>query len=96
MDALQKNIAVARGEAIGASLLAAAALRTLFMVIPPQNRKELLANISSFVDMTLNQSGPGAGDADDEFNTQLRETARFQVQQELDQIAKMLREPGKG
>ena len=42
---------------------------------------------------TLNMSGPGRGDAHDEFNTQLRETARFQVMQSLDAITRMFRNP---
>lgn len=33
---------------------------------------------------TLNMSGPDRGDAYDELNTQMRETARFQAMQSLD------------
>jgi hypothetical protein len=53
----------------------------------------LLAKISAYIDDTLNLSGPGRGDADDEFNTQVRETARFMVMQNLDAIARMLNNP---
>ncbi|BAL73734.1 hypothetical protein [Bradyrhizobium cosmicum] len=92
MNALEKNVAVARGEALAASLLASAALQGLFMFVPPQNRKEVLAKINAFVDDTLNHSGPGKGDADDEPSTLMRETARFQVTQHLDAMARMFRE----
>jgi hypothetical protein len=34
MNALEKNVAVARGEALAASLLASAALQTVFMFVP--------------------------------------------------------------
>ena len=53
MNALEKNIAVARGEAVGASLLAAAALRTVFMMAPPQNRKQLLASINALIPLLV-------------------------------------------
>jgi hypothetical protein len=85
MNALEKNIAVARGEAMAASLLASAALQTALLLVP--NRAELLARISAFIDDTLNLSGPGKGDANDELNTLMRETARFQAMQNLDGIA---------
>jgi len=49
--------------------------------------------MSAFVDETLNMSGPGGGDAHDELNTQMRETARFQAMQSLDAIARMFRNP---
>ena len=44
MDALQKNIAVARGEALAASLLASAAIHAALAMI--SNRKEWLARLS--------------------------------------------------
>jgi hypothetical protein len=91
MNALEKNIANARGEALAASILASAALQTALLLVP--NRAELLARISAFVDETLNLSGPGKGDANDEFNTQVRETARFMAMQNLDAIARMLNNP---
>jgi hypothetical protein len=94
MDALQKNIAVARGEAIAASLLASAALQALVLMV--SNRKEFVERISAFVDGTLNLSGPGRGDPDDEFNTQVRETARFHATQNLDAIRRMLNDLPKG
>jgi len=40
-------------------------------------------------------AGPGKGDANDEFNIQLRETARFHAMQSLDAIAQMLHNPPK-
>jgi hypothetical protein len=61
MNALEMNIAVARGEALAASLLASAALQAVFMFVPPQNREELLSRITAFVDDTLNRSGPAKG-----------------------------------
>ena len=59
MNALQKNIAVARGEAIAASLLASAAIHVALSIV--SNRQELLAKISASIDDTLNLSGPGRG-----------------------------------
>lgn len=88
MNALEKNIAVARGEALAASLLASAALQFAFLMSP--NRQELLTRLTAFIDGTLNQSGPGKGDPDDEPNTLMRETARFQAMQNLDAIARMI------
>ena len=57
MNALKKNIAVARGEALAASLLATAAMQATLAVI--SNREEVLARMSAFIDDTLNMSGPG-------------------------------------
>ena len=91
MNALEKNIAVARGEAIAASLLASPALQTALLLVP--NCTELLGGIYAFVDDTLYASGPGKGDATDEPNTQVRETARFMVMQHLDGIARTLGGP---
>jgi hypothetical protein len=91
MNALEKNIAVTRGEAIAASLLASAAIHVALSIV--SNRQELLAKISAHIDDTLNLSGPGRGDADDEFHTQVRETARFMAMQNLDAIARMLNNP---
>ena len=91
MNALEKNIAVARGEALAARLLASVAIQAALAIIP--NREEVLARMSAFIDETLNISGPGKGDAHDEFNTQMRETARFQAMQSLDAIARMFRNP---
>ena len=91
MNALEKNIAVARGEALAASLLASAALQTLFMIIPPGEREKFLKGMSAYIDDTLNISGPGKGDANDEPNMQMREVARFQAMQHLDGIAAAIR-----
>ena len=88
MNALEKNVAVARGEALAASLLASAALHAVFMFIPPVNRKQVLSQMTAFVEDILNRSGPGRGDADDEANTLMRETARFQVMQHLDAMTR--------
>lgn len=89
MNPLQMNIAVARGEALGAHLLASAALQAIFMMT--SNREQLLAGITAFIDDTLNRAGPNKGDPDDAFNTRVRETARFHTGQCLDTIAQMIR-----
>ncbi len=91
MNALEKNIAVARGEALAANLLATAAIHASLGVI--SNREEVLAKMTAFIEDTLNMSGPGKGDAHDEFNTQMREVARFQAMQALDAIGRMLQNP---
>lgn len=88
MDSIEKNIAVARGEAMAASLLASLALQT--MVARVENKDEVLARMADFVEASLNKSGPATGNPDDEFNTQMREIARFQAMQHLDAIARML------
>lgn len=90
MNALEKNIAVARGEALAANLLATAAIHAALALTA--NREEVVARMNAFIDETLNMSGPGRGDANDEFNTQIRETARYQATQTLDQIARMIQQ----
>jgi len=90
MNPLEKNIAAARGEALAANLLASVALQTLFAMIPASHRDQTLSRIMSFVDDTLNKSGPAKGDPNDEPNTQMREYARFQAQQTLDAIKRMI------
>lgn len=90
MNALEKNIAVARGEAWAANLLATAAIQAALSLTT--NREEVLARISAFVDETLNMSGPGKGDANDEFNTHMREIARYHAMQTLDHIARMIQQ----
>jgi hypothetical protein len=89
MNAMEKNFASLRGEALAANLIASAALQVAFIALP--NRLELLSRISAFVDDTLNLSGPGKGDAHDEFNTQMREVARFQTNQTLQNLEQVLR-----
>jgi hypothetical protein len=89
MNAMERNLASARGEALAAHLMASAALQAFFMVIP--NRLEALAKISAFIDDMLNMSGPSKGDGHDELNTQMREYARFQTNQTLQQIEQMVR-----
>lgn len=84
MDALQKNMASIRGEALAANLLASAAIQSVLMLVP--DREQLLSGMAGFIDATLNISGPNVGDAHDEFNTMVRETARFQTMQTLDAI----------
>jgi hypothetical protein len=91
MNALEKNLAEARGEALAAHLIASAALQAALMVLP--NRLEVLGRISAFMDDTLNMSGPARGEAHDELNTQMREVARFQATQTLQQIERSLRNP---
>lgn len=91
MNALEMNIAAARGEALAANLLASAALQAVFMFVPPENREQVLSRINAFVDETLNRSGPAKGDAHDEPNTQMREIARFQATQSLDQIERSIK-----
>ena len=88
MDALQKNIAVTRGEALAAHLLASAALQAVFTVVT--DKEQMLKAISAMIDDTLNNSGPNKGSGDDEFNTLMRETARNQVDQTLAAIARGL------
>jgi len=90
MTALEKNIAAARGEALAARLLASVTLQTLFAMIPVEQREKVLSGIAAFVDDTLNMSGPGKGDPNDEPNTHIREIARFQAQQHLDAIKRMI------
>ena len=91
MNAVEKNLAVARGEALAAQLMAAAALQAVLMVLP--NRLDALARISAYLHDSLNMSGPGKGDPHDELNTQMREFARFQVTQTLQHIEHTLRNP---
>ena len=85
MDPLQKNIATARAEAMAANMLATAAIQLALGAYPDKER--VLKGLSAWVDVSLNQSHPNKGDANDEFNTFLRETARFMVEQALDNIA---------
>jgi hypothetical protein len=91
MNALDKNLVAARGEALAAHLIASAALQAALLALP--NRLEVLGSISAFIDNTLNISGPAKGDAHDELNTQMREYARFQVTQTLQHIEHSLRNP---
>jgi hypothetical protein len=91
MDAFQRNIAATRGEAIAASLLAEIAIRTLMSLA--SNKQEMLAGMYAFIDNTLNISGPGKAEANDEFNTLVRETARFQTMQHLDAISRLIEQP---
>jgi transcription termination factor NusB len=86
MDALQKNIAVTRGEALAAHLLASAALQAVFAIVA--DKEQMLRAISAMIDDTLNNSGPGKRIGDDEFNTLMRETARNMVDQTLAAIAR--------
>jgi hypothetical protein len=84
MNALDKNVAVLRGEAMAANLLSSVAVQLLLMNVP--NKEETLAGMTAFIDDTLNRARPGSGDPDDEFNTQIREVARFQAMQFLDHL----------
>ena len=95
MNATEKNLAVARGEALAAHLMASAALQAVLMMLP--NPLDALGRISAYLEDTLNMSGPGKADSQfDELNTQMREVARFQVMQTLQHIEHMLRNPPKG
>jgi hypothetical protein len=46
MNALEKNLATARGEAMAANLLAMSALQTALMVVPPEHREKLLEQMN--------------------------------------------------
>src|SRR5215510_2820038 len=81
MDALEKNIAVARGEALAATVLASAAIQTALLRI--SNREQGLTKISEYTHDTLNLSGTRGGNGNDEFNTQLLVAAGFQSMQSL-------------
>jgi hypothetical protein len=70
MNALDKNVAVARGEALASSLLASLAIQTILVMVA--NREEFLTKMETFIDVTLNLSGPGKGDASDELHTLIR------------------------
>ena len=94
MNALEKNVAVARGEALASSLLASLALETILVMVA--NREEFLTRMEVFIDETLNLGGPGAGDANDEPNTLMRETARDVAMKHLDGIKTMLNNRQKG
>jgi hypothetical protein len=92
MNAMEQNLAVARGEALAAHLMASAALQAVLMVLP--NPLDALSRISAYLDDSLNRSGPGKADPQlDELNTQMREVARFQVTQTLQHIEHTLRNP---
>lgn len=88
MNALEKNIAVARAEALAANLLASAALQALFTIIT--NKQQTLSGISALIDDTLNRGRPAKGDPNDEFNTHMREVARLSAMQTLDAIERGL------
>jgi hypothetical protein len=89
MNALEKNIATARGEALAANLLASATIRTVIAIVA--NKEETLSSITAFIDDTLNMSGPGKGDPNDEFNTHMREIARVHAMQSVDAIRRLLK-----
>jgi hypothetical protein len=92
MNTLEKNLAVARGEALAASLLASAALQAVFMFVLPQAREELCTRLNAFVDNTLNSIGSAEGSAN-EVDIFMLETARFQATQHLDEMARVFRGP---
>jgi hypothetical protein len=72
--------------------MASAALQAVLMLLP--NRLEALSGISAYLNDTLNGSGPGKPDAQfDELNTQMREVARFQIDQALQHIERTFRNP---
>ncbi len=89
MTPLEKQLAVIRGEALAAHVLASAAIQAALSLTA--NREEVLTAIERFIDETLNMSGPARGNPDDERNAQMRETARNQAMQTLDNITRMVR-----
>jgi 7-keto-8-aminopelargonate synthetase-like enzyme len=91
LDALQKNIAVTRGEALAAQLVASAALQVIFTIIGDKER--MLKAIAQMLDDTLNISGPVKEDGQEAFHIQMRETARNVVDQHLGAIARQLKPP---
>lgn len=91
MDALQKNVAVARGEAMAAQLLAMSALQTALMIVPGTHREALLEQMNRFVDETLNMGKPAKGDPHDELNTLMREVARNTATNALDHITRLVK-----
>jgi len=90
MNALEKNVAVLRGEALASSLLASAALQALFSIVLAEHREKMLAGMTAMIDDTLNRSGPGQGDPNDEPIMQMREVARHQIDQHLSVIKRMI------
>lgn len=90
MTPLEKQLATMRGETLAAQILADAALQMLFMIVNT-DREKALAGLTAFIDDILNRAGPATGDPHDELNTLMRETARFQAMQALDNLAQMRR-----
>ncbi len=90
LNALEKNMAVARGEAMAASLLASAAIQTILAIAA--NKEEVLASMNDFIEDTLNRGRPGRGDAEDEANTLMRETARVITTQFLAHMALVIQD----
>jgi hypothetical protein len=88
MNALEQNVAVARGEALAAHVLASLAIR--LAVAMSRNPNELLARLSAEVDDMLNHGRPSVGDPEDEPNTLMRETARNIAMLHLDGIRRGL------
>lgn len=88
MSAFEKNMATVRGEAMGATILAHAAINAVFAFAP--HKAELLSYMNAFIEDSLNMSGPGKGDPHDAHNTRVREIARGMAQQTLDHIARTL------
>ena len=68
--------------------MASLAIQTILVMVA--NREEFLTKMETFIDVSLNLSGPGKGDANDELNTLVRETARDQAMKHLDAIKTML------
>lgn len=90
-DNEKRMIAKLRGEALGAHVLAAAALRAIFGMAA--NKMDVLNGMSAFIDISLNESGPAKGDTNDALNTLMRETARDLAMQTLHSIEGLLRNP---
>lgn len=64
-------------------------LRTVIAIVA--NKEETLSSITAYIDETLNMSGPGKGDPNDEFNTHMREIARVHAMQSVDAIRRLLK-----
>lgn len=73
---------------MAAQLHASAALQAALSLAP--NPQELITKIGEFIDDSLTMSGLAKGDPNDELNTQVREIARMQAMNSLDNIRRML------
>jgi hypothetical protein len=94
MDAAQKNMAVARGDALAAGLIAEAALRAVLQLVP--DRDALFNDMFALVDDVLNLSGRTKGDASDEVRTFMCEHARAQAMHRLEAIKRGFDHPEAG
>ena len=91
MNATEKNLATARGEALGAKLIAMCALQTTFMFVPPEHRERIIGQMNKFIDESLNMARPAKGDPHDELNTLMREIARNVSTDALDHLTSIVK-----